>query len=69
MWECAECNAPDKEIDALCHHCGKPLCRDDRVIVIDDAFAGMRGQRGQDAVHCRACRRKYHNAAISQAAP
>jgi hypothetical protein len=66
-WECAECNTPDRKIDAVCHHCGKPLCRADRIVIIDDAFASTRAQRGPAAVHCRACRRRYHSGAISQA--
>jgi hypothetical protein len=66
-WECAECNTPQGTIDAACHHCGKPLCHEDRVVILDDAFASLPGQRQQAAVHCRACRRKYHAGAISQA--
>lgn len=66
-WECVECNAPDSKVDAVCHHCGKPLCRDDRVVIIDDAFASISGQRRQVAAHCRSCRRRYHPSAISQA--
>jgi hypothetical protein len=66
-WECAECNTPDSKIDAVCHHCGKPLCRDDRIVILDDAFAGVPGQRGTAAVHCRKCRRRYHSGAISLA--
>jgi len=66
-WECAECNSPGSKIDAVCHHCGKPLCRDDRVVILDNAFASVAGQRGPAAVHCRSCRSEYHGGAISQA--
>ena len=62
-WECAECHvpeAPENQIDAVCHHCGKPLCRDDRVLHVDEVFAARRGEVGAAAVHCRACKREYH---------
>jgi hypothetical protein len=59
-WECAECHRREGEegirIDAVCHHCGKPLCRDDRVVLADPAFAP--GPRGAFpvAAHCQACK-------------
>jgi hypothetical protein len=62
-WECAECNSPeerDSPIDAVCHHCGKPLCRGDRVVVADRAFSGVAGAMGRTAIHCRACKRRHH---------
>jgi hypothetical protein len=39
-WECAECNVDDRQnrIDGVCHHCGKPLCRHDQVLIADDAM-------------------------------
>ncbi len=60
-WECIECNAeePPTPIDAVCHHCGKPLCRKDQIVIADDAFATFLGEAGR-AVHCRACRRRHH---------
>jgi hypothetical protein len=67
-WECAECNTREgrkdrnTRIDAVCHHCGKPLCRGDRVEIADYAFAGAAGKLGQVAVHCWPCKRKYHQA-------
>jgi hypothetical protein len=62
-WECIECNAEDRRnfrIDGVCHHCGKPLCRDDQVLIADDAFATSSEGASQVAVHCRTCRRRYH---------
>ena len=64
-WECAECNiregAPAEYgqvvIEAVCHHCGKPLCRQDRVHVVDDEF-------GAPAFHCRECRQRHHSRAV-----
>jgi hypothetical protein len=40
-WECAECNIRESpkskiKVDTVCHHCGKPLCREDRILVKDD---------------------------------
>lgn len=62
-WECAECHATEKHgarIDAVCHHCGKPLCRDDQELVPDLAFASASGEVGAEAVHCRSCKREHH---------
>ena len=63
-WECAECHRREEEdqirINAVCHHCGKPLCRDDRVLIADIAFATAPGETRQEAVHCKACKRLYH---------
>ena len=61
-WECAECgvNQRQSQIDGVCHHCGKPLCRDDQVLIPDDAFSTSSGEASQAAVHCRACRREHH---------
>ena len=66
-WECAECNSDDRQypIAGICHHCGKPLCRDDRVLIADDAFAALTGDANQVAVHCRACKREHHPAGVS----
>lgn len=66
-WECAECNAHDRqaEIVGVCHHCGKPLCREDHVLIIDDAFAASSGEAGRAAVHCRSCRREHHPGSVS----
>jgi hypothetical protein len=62
-WECAECQASDAQrnrIDAVCHHCGKLLCRQDRQVIADVAFDPAGGEANQTAVHCRACLRRYH---------
>ena len=61
-WDCAECNVDDRQnrIDGVCHHCGKPLCRHDQVLIADDAFATFSGEANQIAVHCKACRRHHH---------
>ena len=66
-WECAECNVQDRKnrIDGVCHHCGKPLCRTDQVLIPDDAFAALSGEASGAAVHCRACRRQHHPRAVS----
>jgi hypothetical protein len=61
-WECAECNVDDRQnrIVGVCHHCGKPLCLNDRIMIADDAFAGFPGEADRVAVHCRACAGRYH---------
>lgn len=66
-WECAECSRrEDKQfrVDAVCHHCGRLLCRDDRVEIADIAFSSAPGKLGQAATHCRQCKRQYHAADI-----
>jgi hypothetical protein len=58
-WECSECHRPEGKgvrIDAVCHHCGKPLCLDDRVLISDNVFSEL----GAEAVHCRSCKNEYH---------
>jgi hypothetical protein len=71
-WECAECNDRSQKPVAVCHHCGKPLCTKDLVVIFDDAFAvvsrkarkkrkaGKEGKARHEAVHCRRCRRVHH---------
>ncbi|MEV0675519.1 hypothetical protein AB0I60_03245 [Actinosynnema sp. NPDC050436] len=60
-WECAECHtregADEVFVDAVCHHCGKPLCHHDRVSVVDDAFGE---EDRQVAVHCKECKQRHH---------
>lgn len=66
VWECAECNAKesrDKKIDAVCHHCGKPLCHQDQIKIADNAFSGA-GLAAPTAIHCWSCKRKYHVGAV-----
>jgi hypothetical protein len=76
-WECSDCNAREDEqgavvVDAVCHHCGKPLCRAHQVnVVLDDAFtasgltavglAALPALQGLGAVHCDSCGRTHHN--------
>jgi hypothetical protein len=64
-WECAECNGRETDnstikINAVCHHCGKPLCQKDRIQIIDEAFSADDGLAGRFAVHCKPCRRLHH---------
>jgi hypothetical protein len=62
-WHCAECHAPEdsvNRVDAVCHHCGKPLCRQDQVLIPDEAFAPASGPSDRNAVHCRPCHRQFH---------
>jgi hypothetical protein len=63
-WECGDCSKVEDRknpINEICHHCGKPLCKDDRVVVAhDDAFRGGAGSQDRSAVHCRECWRLHH---------
>ena len=59
-WECAECNDQSQKIVAVCHHCGKPLCAKDLVVIFDDAFAAVPRKARQEALHCRKCLREHH---------
>lgn len=66
-WECAECNSKETaklKVDAVCHHCGKPLCRKDQVKIADYAFS-RGGEIATMAVHCKSCRRKHHRASVA----
>jgi len=53
---CAICNNNTAEV--VCHHCGKPLCKDERCrfrLKNDDAFSTP-----TTTFHCRECLKKYH---------
>lgn len=52
--ECGVC-ASFTKIEAVCHHCGKPLCDECRRDVEDWVFGEL-----VIAVHCNDCQRKYH---------
>ncbi|WP_433261772.1 hypothetical protein ACQPZF_27730 [Actinosynnema sp. CS-041913] len=68
-WECAECHAREGAgqvfIDAVCHHCGKPLCRHDRVRIVDEAFAESDRHSAQLALHCKECKQRHHPRAVA----
>lgn len=62
-FECGECGQKEKDdekINALCHHCGKPLCNKHSVRISDDAFADFAETVSNIAFHCDSCKRKYH---------
>ncbi len=62
-WECAVCNTREDQhnrIDAVCHHCGKPLCRGDRMEIADYMFTNAPGRIGQAAWHCKQCKDEHH---------
>jgi hypothetical protein len=63
-WECAECRQKENEhikINTVCHHCGKPLCENDRIEILDDAFDNSNGAVSNRAFHCRSCIKLYHS--------
>jgi hypothetical protein len=64
VWTCAVCNKHEDghkvRIEAVCHHCGRPLCHDDRERLSDDAFSDLPGPTARDAFHCKECRLRHH---------
>ena len=62
QWRCAECGEPEsdkKPILVVCHHCGKLLCRDDRVAHRGDVFE-REDETGDLAYHCADCYEAQH---------
>jgi hypothetical protein len=59
--ECANCGSTEN-VDAVCHHCGKPLCSDlenCRFEIEDSAFDSTTTSPVV-AVHCRECWQTFH---------
>jgi hypothetical protein len=69
-WKCAVCGEVDGRknivVNAVCHHCGKPLCEKHQVIVQDRDFGHDDDNPRVWAVHCKECRRKHHRLARIQ---
>lgn len=65
-WECAECLR--EAMAAVCHHCGKPLCKEHAVIVADDALSDHKGPLNDHAVHCEDCQKQHHPSALTMRA-
>lgn len=75
-WGCAECGKKENEewrdqlgqawpvkFDAVCHHCGSPLCQEHRVVIVDDAFSPGQPtavRTPAKSVHCKACKGREH---------
>jgi len=62
-WRCAECGEPETDktkIDVACHHCGKPLCEEDRITLSGDVFSEADGPIDELAHHCSDCYRAHH---------
>jgi uncharacterized protein with PIN domain len=64
FWECGECGVVEGKdgvrIDAVCHHCGKPLCRKHQVRIVDDALSSDGAAAKQVTFHCDDCKKSYH---------
>lgn len=62
--QCAVCSATDGKdgqvVDAVCHHCGKPLCTHHRILILDEQFANRGAPTPRNAYHCATCRQTYH---------
>lgn len=58
-WRCGKCGEVDGKIDnrvnAVCHHCGKPLCQDHRIEILDEVFSS-----DCKAYHCEECKKNFH---------
>ncbi|MBD0695802.1 hypothetical protein [Streptomyces sp. CBMA123] len=65
-WKCVDCTQEEKpdgsvRIDRICHHCGKPLCAEDQVLVHDPGFSPSEdGLLLPPAVHCKSCKQAHH---------
>ena len=63
-WKCAVCGAQEGEgdtlINGICHHCGKPLCQEHQIVLLDSVFGHDKENPRAEAIHCADCRRKYH---------
>ena len=64
-WECGVCDAVEGrdnvKVDAVCHHCGKPLCqKHQKFHFVDDAFSINDTPVNRQAYHCEACKKLYH---------
>ncbi len=63
-WTCGDCGAVENrkmgvQIEWVCHHCGKLLCKTCQDEIPDGAFA--RTDNGPTrARHCAACVRQHH---------
>lgn len=66
-WKCAVCGELDGRknavVNAVCHHCGKPLCAKHQVVLRDPAFGHDQENPPVWAVHCKECGRKHHRLA------
>ena len=59
-YRCGDCGEP--KIEAVCHHCGRPLCEKHQVKIRDGAFSST--HRIAEAYHCGSCREKFHTTMI-----
>ena len=63
-WECGECGAVEgkneTKVEAICHHCAKPLCEKHRRLITDKIFSSYDGPFGNKAYHCDDCIKIYH---------
>jgi hypothetical protein len=67
---CFTCQAPETADHplAVCHHCGRPVCRDHRAWLLDPVFHGL-GRDWDRAVHCPACHSARHPQLTPQGEP
>jgi hypothetical protein len=68
-WRCTECGETESGRNAdlvVCHHCGKLLCREDRMLVSNDVFDGD-GLLANLAYHCWDCYDTHHLTPVDDA--
>ena len=59
---CAFCSKPD-EVDAVCHHCGRPLCASDKCRFAKEPDGDFSGR--VKAYHCRDCIKQHRRGLLS----
>lgn len=62
-WECADCGEKEQPGNKIpvCHHCGKPVCKRHREVIVDDAFSDGSGpETSRVAVHCLEHKKEFH---------
>jgi hypothetical protein len=62
-WECTYCPTKEQRNTKMpiCHHCGSPVCKKHRKMVVDGAFsASVDPAATRVAVHCLDCQADFH---------
>ncbi len=67
---CFVCQKPENSAGllALCHHCGRPVCREHRAWLKDPLFAAA-GSAWELAAHCASCHTAEHAKLAKEAEP
>jgi len=74
-WICVDCNTPETRdpstgrsmsedevvVDAVCHHCGRPICLKNRYLIADEVFPAPLGTEPTRTYHCKECYQRHHD--------